>query len=76
MNSIFLSKRPRKGIIYYIVDRTYKEQGKLKHETMLYLGRLDNLTRERKIELEKNLKELKEPKLLDSFYREVNYRRL
>jgi hypothetical protein len=43
---------------------------------MLYLGRLDNLTRERKIELEKNLKELKEPKLLDSFYREVNYRRL
>ena len=69
---IFLSKRPRKGIIYYIVDRTYKEQGKLKHETMLYLGRLDNLTRERKNELEKNLKELKEPKLLDSFYREIN----
>jgi len=69
---IFLSKRPRKGITYYIVDRTYKEQGKLKHETMLYLGRLDNLTRERKNELEKNLKELKEPKLLDSFYREIN----
>jgi transposase len=39
---------------------------------MLYLGRLDNLTRERKIELEKNLKELKEPKLLDSFYCEIN----
>lgn len=36
------------------------------------MGRLDNLTRERKIELEKNLKELKEPKLLDSFYREIN----
>jgi hypothetical protein len=35
---------------------------------MLYLGRLDNLTREGKIELEKKLKELKEPKLLDSFY--------
>ncbi len=39
---------------------------------MLYLGRLDNLTREGKIELEKKLKELKEPKLLDSFYREIN----
>jgi len=53
MNTIFLSKRPRKGITYYIVDRTYKEQGKLKHQTMLYVGRLDNLTRERKIELER-----------------------
>jgi len=69
---IFLSKRPRKGITYYIVDRTFKEQGKLKHQTMLYLGRLDNLTRERKIELEKELKELKEPKLIASFYREIN----
>lgn len=39
---------------------------------MLYLGRLDNLTRERKIELEKKLKELKEPKLIASFYREIN----
>ncbi|MBU3966645.1 MAG: hypothetical protein KKG76_04605, partial [Euryarchaeota archaeon] len=72
MNTIFLSKRPRKGITYYIVDRTYKEQGKLKHQTMLYVGRLDNLTRERKIELEKKLQELKEPKLLDSFYKEIN----
>lgn len=39
---------------------------------MSYLGRLDSLTRERKIELEKKLKELKEPKLLASFYREIN----
>jgi transposase len=39
---------------------------------MLYLGRLDNLTRERKTELEKKLKELKEPKLITSFYREIN----
>lgn len=39
---------------------------------MLYVGRLDNLTRERKIELEKKLQELKEPKLLDSFYQEIN----
>lgn len=54
------------------MDRTYKEQGKLKHQTMLYVGRLDNLTKERKIELEKKLKELKEPKLLDSFYKEIN----
>jgi hypothetical protein len=39
---------------------------------MLYLGRLDNLARERKTELEKKLKELKEPKLIASFYREIN----
>ncbi len=39
---------------------------------MLYLGRLDNLTRERKTELENKLKELKEPKLITSFYREIN----
>lgn len=39
---------------------------------MLYLGRLDNLTIERKTELEKKLKELKEPKLIASFYREIN----
>jgi len=39
---------------------------------MLYVGRLDNLTKERKIELEKKLQELKEPKLIDSFYKEIN----
>jgi transposase len=39
---------------------------------MLYLGRLDNLTRERKTELEKKLKELKEQKIIASFYREIN----
>ncbi len=39
---------------------------------MLYLGRLDNLTKERKTELEKKLKELREPKLIASFYREIN----
>lgn len=39
---------------------------------MLYLGRLDDLTRERKTELENKLKELKEPKLIASFYREIN----
>ena len=39
---------------------------------MLYLGRLDNLTKERKIELERKLQELKEPKLLDSFLIEIN----
>jgi hypothetical protein len=39
---------------------------------MLYVGRLDNLTKERKIELEKKLQELKEPKLIDSFYRDFH----
>jgi len=39
---------------------------------MLYLGRLDDLTRNRKTELENKLKELKEPKLITSFYREIN----
>ena len=39
---------------------------------MLYLGRLDDLTRDRKTELENKLKELKEPKLITSFYREIN----
>src|SRR3989337_4554497 len=39
---------------------------------MLYVVRLDNLTKERKIELEKKLQDLKEPKLLDSFYKEIN----
>ncbi len=39
---------------------------------MLYVGRLDNLTKERKIELEKKLQELKEPKLIYSFYKEIN----
>ena len=39
---------------------------------MLNLGRLDNLTKERKTELEQKLKELKEPKLIASFYHEIN----
>ena len=39
---------------------------------MLNLGRLDNLTKEKKTELERKLRELKEPKLIASFYREIN----
>ncbi len=68
---MFLSKRYRRGHVYYLVVKTYREEGAVKQKTLLYLGRLDNLTPTRKRELERKLRRLKDPKSLDQFQKEL-----
>ncbi len=43
----FIKKNYRKGHCYYSIVEGYREEGKVKHRTLLYLGRLDNLTEEK-----------------------------
>lgn len=68
---MFLSKRYRRGHYYYLVVKTYREEGSVKQKSRLYLGRLDNLAPTRKRELERKLRRLKDPKPLDQFREEL-----
>jgi len=68
---MFLSKRPRKGINYYLVVKTYRKGETVRQKTILYLGRLDNLTPERRIDLEGKIKEVCDEDILQDFRREL-----
>lgn len=68
---MFLSKRYRRGHYYYLVVKTYREDGKVKQKPLLYLGRLDNLTPTMKRKLERKLRRLKDPKPLEQFREEL-----
>lgn len=48
----FIKKNYRKGHCYYSIVEGYKEDGKVKHRTLLYIGRLDNLTEEKRRRIE------------------------
>ncbi len=58
----------RKGHDYYSVVTSVRINGKVKEKTILYLGRLDNLTEQKRLELVKKLKELGDPKLISKFH--------
>ena len=68
---MFLSKRPRKGINYYLVVKTYRKGETVRQKTILYLGRLDNLTPERRIDLERKIKDVCDEDILQDFRREL-----
>jgi len=68
---MFLSKRPRKGINYYLVVKTYRRGETVRQKTILYLGRLDNLTPERRIDLERKIKDVCDEDILQDFRREL-----
>ncbi|KXB01199.1 hypothetical protein AKJ43_03560 [candidate division MSBL1 archaeon SCGC-AAA261D19] len=58
--------------IYYGVVQGFRDKhGKVKQRTLLYLGRLDNLTPSRKRQLELKLRRLGDPKLLEQFQKEL-----
>jgi len=69
--TMFLSKRPRKGINYYLVVKTYRKGETVRQKTILYLGRLDNLTPERRIDLERKIKDVCDEGILQDFRREL-----
>ena len=48
----FIKKNYRRGHCYYSIVEGYIENGKVKHRTLLYLGRPDNLTEEKRRRIE------------------------
>src|SRR4030066_1092851 len=64
---IFRAK-PRKGRDYYSVVTSIRIADKVREKTVLYIGRLDNLTEPERLEVVKNLEELAEPELIPKFH--------
>jgi transposase len=64
---IFRAK-PRKGRDYYSVVTSVRIADKVREKTVLYIGRLDNLTEPERLEIVKNLEELAEPELIPKFH--------
>src|SRR4030066_1778851 len=64
---IFRAK-PRKGRDYYSVVTSVRIADKVREKTVLYIGRLDNLTEPERLEIVKNLEELAEPELIPKIY--------
>lgn len=62
---VFIKKNPRKGHDYYTIAEGYREDGKVKHRTLLYLGRLDQLTEEKRKKIEAIVKDLPEEKRME-----------
>lgn len=58
----FFKKNTRKGHDYYTIAEGYREGGKVKHRNLLYLGRLDKLTEEKRKKIEAIVKDLPEEK--------------
>lgn len=64
---IFRAK-PRKGRDYYSVVTSVRIADKIREKTVLYIGRIDSLTEPERLEIEKKLEELAEPKLIPKFH--------
>lgn len=62
---VFIKKNYRRGHTYYTIAEGYREGGKVKHRTLLYLGRLDQLTEEKRKKIEAIVRELPEEKRSD-----------
>ncbi|MDP2767414.1 MAG: IS1634 family transposase [Candidatus Methanoperedens sp.] len=62
---VFIKKNYRRGHNYYTIADGYREGGKVKHRTLLYLGRLDQLTEEKRKKIEAIVRELPEEKRSD-----------
>lgn len=62
---VFIKKNYRRGHNYYTIADGYREGGKVKHRTLLYLGRLDQLTKEKREKIEAIVRELPEEKRSD-----------
>ncbi|MGI0070484.1 MAG: hypothetical protein ACRECT_00145 [Thermoplasmata archaeon] len=68
LDVMFLENCPNRGHDYWIVARAVREGVRVHNETALYLGRLDNLTAERRAELELKVAALHDEKILYAFY--------
>ncbi|MBA3043758.1 hypothetical protein FP804_01310, partial [archaeon] len=64
---MIIRAKPRKGNDYYSVVTSVRSADKIREKTVLYIGRLDNLTEPHRIEIIKKLQELNDPPLIKKF---------
>jgi hypothetical protein len=64
---MYIAKRPRRGHDYFLVNKTRREGKKVKNETVLYLGRLDNLSQEELCEVISKVDELDDEDISNKF---------
>ncbi|TFH38814.1 MAG: IS1634 family transposase [ANME-2 cluster archaeon] len=65
---MFIQGIEKRGHTYYAVYHGQRLINKVKRETKLYIGNLENLDEPRRIDIEKQLKELGEPSLIQKFH--------
>lgn len=68
---MFIRNNPRKGHDYYNVVRGVREEGTIKQEQVVYIGRVDTMTPERRREIEAELRDLDEVDELLGEFREL-----
>lgn len=64
---MIIRAKPRKGYDYYSVVTSVRSADKIREKTVLYIGRLDNLTEPHRIEILKKLQDLNDPTLIKKF---------
>jgi transposase len=65
---MFIQGIEKRGHTYYAVYHGKRLVNKVNRETKLYIGNLDNLDEPRRIDIEKKLKELEDPSLIQKFH--------
>lgn len=65
---MFIQGIEKRGHIYYAVYHGKRLINKVRRETKLYIGNLDNVNEPRRIDIEKQLKELGDPSLIQKFH--------
>lgn len=65
---MFIQGIEKRGHTYYAVYHGKRLINKVKRETKLYIGNLENLDEPRRIDIEKKLKELGDPSLIQKFH--------
>jgi len=65
---MFIQGIEKRGHTYYAVYHGKRLINKVKRETKLYIGNLENLNEPRRIDIEKQLKELGDPSLIQKFH--------
>jgi transposase len=65
---MFIQGIEKRGHTYYAVYHGTRLVNKVKRETKLYIGNLENLDEPRRIDIEKKLKELGDPSLIQKFH--------
>lgn len=66
---MFFKESPSRGHIYYTVVQTKRDEDVIQHKKIVYVGRIDTLTPERKNALTQKIKELGDRKLLLQYYK-------
>jgi hypothetical protein len=65
---MFIQGIEKRGHTYYAVYHGKRLVNKVKRETKLYIGNLENLDEPRRFDIEKQLKELGDPSLIQKFH--------